>query len=60
MPASITASEIELFVQALQHRHGRDFSQYAPASLLRRGRWPAPPGPPGMMPPFTPAMAANG
>ncbi|WP_266159591.1 CheR family methyltransferase [Dyella silvatica] len=28
--------EVELFVQALQRRHGYDFSQYAPASLTRR------------------------
>ena len=28
--------ELELFVQALQRRHGYDFSQYAPASLKRR------------------------
>jgi chemotaxis protein methyltransferase CheR len=28
--------EVELFVQALQRRHGVDFSQYAPASLKRR------------------------
>jgi chemotaxis protein methyltransferase CheR len=28
--------EVELFVQALQRRHGYDFSQYAPASLKRR------------------------
>lgn len=30
--------ELELFVQALQRRHGYDFSQYAPASLKRRVR----------------------
>lgn len=30
--------EVELFVQALQRRHGYDFSQYAPASLKRRVR----------------------
>jgi len=30
--------EIELFVQALQKRHGYDFSQYAPSSLKRRIR----------------------
>ena len=28
--------EVELFVRALQARHGYDFSQYAPASLKRR------------------------
>jgi chemotaxis protein methyltransferase CheR len=28
--------EVELFLQALQRRHGYDFSQYAPASLKRR------------------------
>ncbi|GLQ97238.1 CheR family methyltransferase [Dyella mobilis] len=28
--------EVELFVQALQRRHGYDFSEYAPASLKRR------------------------
>ncbi len=28
--------EVDLFVQALQRRHGYDFSQYAPASLKRR------------------------
>jgi len=28
--------EIELFLRALQQRHGYDFSQYAPASLKRR------------------------
>lgn len=28
--------EVELFVRALQLRHGYDFSQYAPASLKRR------------------------
>ena len=28
--------EMELFVQALQKRHGYDFSQYAPASFKRR------------------------
>lgn len=28
--------ELELFVRALQARHGYDFSQYAPASLKRR------------------------
>jgi chemotaxis protein methyltransferase CheR len=30
--------ELDLFVQALQRRHGYDFSQYAPASLKRRVR----------------------
>jgi chemotaxis protein methyltransferase CheR len=30
--------EVELFVQALQKRHGYDFSKYAPASLKRRVR----------------------
>ena len=30
--------EVELFVQALQKRHGYDFGQYAPASLKRRVR----------------------
>jgi chemotaxis protein methyltransferase CheR len=30
--------EVELFVQALQRRHGYDFSQYAQASLKRRVR----------------------
>ncbi|TAL85038.1 MAG: protein-glutamate O-methyltransferase CheR [Rhodanobacter sp.] len=30
--------EIELFVRAMQLRHGYDFSQYAPASLKRRVR----------------------
>ncbi|WNL45498.1 protein-glutamate O-methyltransferase CheR [Dyella sp. BiH032] len=30
--------EVELFVRALQLRHGYDFSQYAPASLKRRIR----------------------
>lgn len=43
MPASTAASELEqieldLFVQALKRRHGHDFSQYAPASLIRRVR----------------------
>ena len=43
MPASTTASELEqieldLFVLALKRRHGHDFSQYAPASLIRRVR----------------------
>lgn len=28
--------EVDLFIQALQRRHGYDFSQYAPASLKRR------------------------
>ncbi|GFZ97173.1 CheR family methyltransferase [Dyella caseinilytica] len=28
--------EVELFTQAMQRRHGYDFSQYAPASLKRR------------------------
>ena len=28
--------EVELFVQAMQRRHGYDFAQYAPASLKRR------------------------
>jgi chemotaxis protein methyltransferase CheR len=28
--------EVELFVRALQRRHGYDFSQYSPASLKRR------------------------
>jgi chemotaxis protein methyltransferase CheR len=28
--------ELELFIQAMQRRHGYDFSQYAPASLKRR------------------------
>ena len=41
MPASITTGEPEqiepdLFVQASKRRHGHDFSQCAPASLLRR------------------------
>ena len=30
--------ELDLFVQALGRRHGYDFSQYAPASLMRRVR----------------------
>lgn len=30
--------ELDLFVQALHRRHGLDFSQYAPASLIRRVR----------------------
>ena len=30
--------ELDLFVRALQQRHGYDFSQYAPASLRRRIR----------------------
>ncbi|MEP6897344.1 MAG: CheR family methyltransferase [Rhodanobacter sp.] len=30
--------ELELFVQALRRRHGHDFSEYAPASLIRRVR----------------------
>lgn len=30
--------ELDLFVQALQRRHGYDFGQYAPASLKRRVR----------------------
>ena len=30
--------EFELFLQALQRRHGYDFSEYAPASLKRRVR----------------------
>ncbi|MHB1271777.1 MAG: CheR family methyltransferase [Rhodanobacter sp.] len=30
--------ELELFIQAMQRRHGYDFSQYAPASLRRRVR----------------------
>ncbi|KRE99975.1 chemotaxis protein CheR [Frateuria sp. Soil773] len=30
--------ELELFVRAMQRRHGYDFSQYAPASLKRRVR----------------------
>jgi chemotaxis protein methyltransferase CheR len=30
--------ELDLFLQALQRRHGHDFSQYAPASLRRRVR----------------------
>lgn len=34
----LDAIEVELFVQALQKRHGYDFSQYAPASLKRRVR----------------------
>jgi chemotaxis protein methyltransferase CheR len=43
VPASTTASELEqieldLFLQALKRRHGHDFSQYAPASLIRRVR----------------------
>jgi chemotaxis protein methyltransferase CheR len=32
------AIELELFVQAMQRRHGYDFSQYAPASMRRRVR----------------------
>ncbi|MET0503878.1 MAG: protein-glutamate O-methyltransferase CheR, partial [Luteibacter sp.] len=28
--------EIQLFVRAMQLRHGHDFSEYAPASLKRR------------------------
>jgi chemotaxis protein methyltransferase CheR len=28
--------EVDLFIQAMQRRHGYDFSQYAPASLKRR------------------------
>jgi len=43
MPASLPDTELEqleldLFVQALKRRHGHDFSQYAPASLMRRVR----------------------
>lgn len=34
----LTHIEVDLFVQALQRRHGYDFSQYAPASLSRRVR----------------------
>jgi len=30
--------ELDLFVEAMRRRHGYDFSQYAPASLLRRVR----------------------
>ncbi|MFK2878817.1 CheR family methyltransferase [Rhodanobacter hydrolyticus] len=30
--------ELDLFVEAMRRRHGYDFSQYAPASLLRRAR----------------------
>jgi chemotaxis protein methyltransferase CheR len=30
--------ELDLFVQAMQRRHGYDFSEYAPASLKRRVR----------------------
>jgi chemotaxis protein methyltransferase CheR len=65
MPASIITSEMERiepdpFVQALKRRHGRDFSQYAPASLRRRDNRPAPLKPDGTVPPLTPAMAANG
>ncbi len=30
--------ELDLFVQALDRQHGHDFSQYAPASLIRRAR----------------------
>jgi chemotaxis protein methyltransferase CheR len=30
--------ELELFVQALRRRHGYDFGEYAPASLIRRVR----------------------
>ncbi|HEX7815632.1 CheR family methyltransferase [Dyella sp.] len=36
MTVSSEDIEIELFVRALQLRHGYDFSQYAPASLKRR------------------------
>ena len=36
--AALTDIELELFVRAMQRRHGYDFSQYAPASLLRRVR----------------------
>jgi chemotaxis protein methyltransferase CheR len=32
----LTNIEMDLFVRALQRRHGYDFSQYAPASLKRR------------------------
>ncbi len=35
-PADLDAIELDLFVRALQRRHGYDFSQYAPASLKRR------------------------
>jgi chemotaxis protein methyltransferase CheR len=43
MPTSLPDTELEqleldLFVQALKRRHGHDFSQYAPASLMRRVR----------------------
>ncbi|HKT27100.1 CheR family methyltransferase [Dyella sp.] len=34
--AELERIEMDLFVQALQKRHGYDFSQYAPASLKRR------------------------
>jgi chemotaxis protein methyltransferase CheR len=39
-PADVELEQIELdlFVQALKRRYGYDFSQYAPASLLRRVR----------------------
>jgi chemotaxis protein methyltransferase CheR len=43
MPAPLPDTELEqleldLFLQALKRRHGHDFSQYAPASLMRRVR----------------------
>jgi hypothetical protein len=60
MPASIAASELDLFVRALKRPHGRDFSQYARASLLRRGNRPASIKPDGTVPPFTPAATVNG
>jgi chemotaxis protein methyltransferase CheR len=37
-PAELEQIEFDLFVQALHRRHGLDFSQYAPASLIRRVR----------------------
>jgi chemotaxis protein methyltransferase CheR len=36
--ASLAEIELDLFVRAMQRRHGYDFSQYAQASLLRRVR----------------------
>lgn len=36
--AEVEAIELDLFVTAMQRRHGYDFSRYARASLLRRVR----------------------
>ena len=35
-PSDVQEIELDLFVRAMQRRHGYDFNQYAPASLKRR------------------------